>query len=331
MAAEKVWGGAVTFGGHGRLIKRYLSDVHRAGAEYWDERWQAVPLTLNALARQVDVRLVRRIERHLRPGAWILEAGCGSGAYVAYFSLRGYRVIGVDFAPRTVARLNRALPELDIRVGDVCALPFADAFFDACYSGGVVEHFEEGIVRPLREAYRILKPGGLLFVTVPHVNLVRLISGWLLGDRLKQDLDGQLAWLKEGLGEFRLDEAPAGFHFHEYVLSADVMRRALGEVGFKVVDEMSVSSRWGLLDIEPYRRLAGIGCQKRKLRHKLVAAPLRVMDWLERHPSRLCEWGATAVGMLFGNLRLYVAVKPQRGGRGAESAGGDGSEGAGKR
>jgi SAM-dependent methyltransferase len=294
----------------GKLIKRYLSNDCPAGAEYWDLRWRSAPIVVDVLARQADPRLVRKIERHLKPGALILEGGCGSGAYVAYFVSHGYRVIGIDFAPEVVERLNRACPQLDIRIGDVCALPFADGTFDAYYSGGVVEHFEEGMDRPLREAYRVLRPGGLFFVTVPHVNFVRLMSGWLLGDRLKQDLDGQQAWLKEGLTGARVDEAPGGFHFHEYVLSAGLMRRALREAGFTVIDEMSFSSRWGLLDLAPYRRLAGVGAPKRSIGHKLAAAPLRVVDWLERHPARLCELGATAVGVCCGNLRLYVAAKP---------------------
>ena len=58
-------------------------------------------------------------------------------------------------------------PGLDIREGDVRALPFAAEFFDGYWSIGVIEHFWEGYDAILAEASRVLRPGGFLFLTAP--------------------------------------------------------------------------------------------------------------------------------------------------------------------
>jgi SAM-dependent methyltransferase len=49
-------------------------------------------------------------------------------------------------------------------------LDYPNDYFDAYFSWGVFEHFEQGLVGPITEAWRMLKPGGFLFVSVPYQN-----------------------------------------------------------------------------------------------------------------------------------------------------------------
>ena len=135
------------------VIKRYLRGSTGTMPEFWEKIWQHSPTTMKALAAQADPRLVRECSRHLPPKAKLLEGGCGSGVYLARFAEMGYQVVGVDFAQRTVARLKTALPDLDIQVGDIRNLPFQNNTFDAYYSGGVIEHFEDGLMPQIKEAY----------------------------------------------------------------------------------------------------------------------------------------------------------------------------------
>jgi ubiquinone/menaquinone biosynthesis C-methylase UbiE len=81
-------------------------------------------------------------------------------------------MIGIDYAPEAVAPTHHYHPDIPLHVGDVHHLPYADNTFGAYLSFGVVEHFEQGPQAALREAHRVLKPGGRLILTVPHPNFV---------------------------------------------------------------------------------------------------------------------------------------------------------------
>lgn len=110
---------------------------------------------------------------YLPKDAPILEAGCGLGAWVVYLSERSYDVFGVDDDLQLIERLKEWKPSLKVGWGDVRKLPYADNALGAVISLGVVEHFEEGCNDAMIEAHRVLRPGGLLFFSVPMNNLFR--------------------------------------------------------------------------------------------------------------------------------------------------------------
>jgi SAM-dependent methyltransferase len=115
----------------------------------------------------------RRLRAFLDPlprGSRILDGGCGPGAWTVVLSDGGFRVVGLDVSRPTLAALHRVRPDLPLVCGDIRDTPFADATFDAYFSWGTFEHFEEGLQGCVREARRLLKPRGLLFVTVPFDN-----------------------------------------------------------------------------------------------------------------------------------------------------------------
>ncbi len=103
----------------------------------------------------------------------ILESGCGTGRWMAFFERLGHRAVGIDDSagPLRVARARDA--ELRLVRGDALDCPFAAASFDAVFSSYVAEHFEDGPRRLFTEIHRLLKPGGLLIVTVPFANAFR--------------------------------------------------------------------------------------------------------------------------------------------------------------
>jgi len=113
--------------------------------------------------------------RRVLPGSGkrILESGCGTGRWMAFFERLGHRAFGVDDSagPLRVARAHDG--DLRLVRGDAIDCPFAAASFDAVFSSYVAEHFADGPQRLLREIHRMLKPGGLLIVTVPYNNAFR--------------------------------------------------------------------------------------------------------------------------------------------------------------
>jgi SAM-dependent methyltransferase len=103
----------------------------------------------------------------------VLEAGCGLARYVEFLSKRGFDVIGIEASQDTVDMLRKLAPRLDVRQGDVRELPFEDGSMSGIISLGVVEHFFEGPRKPLKEMFRVLKPGHYAIITVPSYNCIR--------------------------------------------------------------------------------------------------------------------------------------------------------------
>ena len=93
---------------------------------------------------------------------------------LAWAQQRGALTCGVDISEPIVRQARRAFDHgaggrcpLHGAVGDVRALPFRDATFDAIYSMGTIEHFDE-TEHAVEEIARVLKPGGRAIVGVPN-------------------------------------------------------------------------------------------------------------------------------------------------------------------
>ena len=100
----------------------------------------------------------------LKEGMKMLEPGCGRGEFLKNFKDLGLDVVGVDISHEATDFNN----ELDVRVCDLEneTFPFDDNTFDIIYSKSFIEHlyYPE---KYLEEAYRVLKPNGLLLTLVP--------------------------------------------------------------------------------------------------------------------------------------------------------------------
>ena len=103
---------------------------------------------------------VERCARSVAPGARVLDAGAGEGMYRPLFSAARY--VAADLAVGDPDWDYRAL---DVRT-DLAVLPFPGGVFDHVLSTQTLEHLEDP-AGFLREAARVLKPGGTLFLTAP--------------------------------------------------------------------------------------------------------------------------------------------------------------------
>jgi ubiquinone/menaquinone biosynthesis C-methylase UbiE len=106
------------------------------------------------------------------PGDRLLDIGCGVGAVLRVIAEAhpGLRLHGIDAEPRQIDCARRHLRGVgadkpDLRVGDAAALPWADAAIDHVYMMWFIEHLPECVARRvLREARRVLRPGGTITI-----------------------------------------------------------------------------------------------------------------------------------------------------------------------
>jgi methionine biosynthesis protein MetW len=100
----------------------------------------------------------------LTNGSRVLDIGCGAGNMIHHLSRYG-QVKGVEIDARPVAVARQR--GYDVDQGDASrGLTYADAIFDLVTALDVIEHNQDDL-SILREAYRVLKPGGHIVVTVP--------------------------------------------------------------------------------------------------------------------------------------------------------------------
>ncbi len=158
-----------------------MTDRYESTRQAWIDIWDGA--SVEAELASMDYPRARAIMRAWLP--WlprdgpVLEAGSGLGAPLIVLRRQGYRnVIGMDYAENALQATRRHAPDLPLLAGDVHAIPCADGSLAAYLSFGVLEHFEQGMGPALAEARRVLRPDGLLVLTIPFPNLVtRLVAG----------------------------------------------------------------------------------------------------------------------------------------------------------
>lgn len=96
----------------------------------------------------------------------VLDIGCGPGFLLREFRARGWDVLGTEVSEESAAHARNTL-NLPVTVGDIAALRFEPASFDAVVMWHVLEHMTDPQAT-LAEVARLLRPGGILLCAVPN-------------------------------------------------------------------------------------------------------------------------------------------------------------------
>ncbi len=149
----------------------------------------------------------------------IVDAGCGTARLPIYFQRLGYRFLGLEIDHDACVIGKETEPRVTLVQADVRQIPLRSQAVDAVVSLGVVEHDEAGPLAALREARRILKPHGLLVLSVPYNNLFRRLLVNRLHDLLTR----------------RRRQTGRELRFAEYRFSKPEIRDCLRRADFQVL------------------------------------------------------------------------------------------------
>lgn len=100
-------------------------------------------------------------------GSTILDAGCAGGVKSKFLVNKGFRVVGIDFAPNFIKIAKSEVPEAKFHVLDIKNITSLEEKFDGIVMQAVLLHFpKKEVVNILKNAITKLNPNGILFISV---------------------------------------------------------------------------------------------------------------------------------------------------------------------
>ena len=224
----------------------------------------------------------------LAAGETVLDLGCGFGRHAYEALRRNAHVVACDLGldelrqVRSIGAAMRADGELSDQVvletanGDATMLPFADGSFDRIIASEVMEHIDDD-EGALAELVRVLRPGGVLAVTIPARVPERIC--WALSD------------------DYHAPNQPGG---HVRIYGTGELASKMAAAGLEPVDEHRVHALHS-----PYWWLR---CAKwdRQEDSRTVRAYRKVLEWDLIEAPRLTRWSEKLLNPVLGkSVALY--------------------------
>ncbi len=212
----------------------------------------------------------------------ILDVGGGPGAYACWLAARGHAVHLIDASPLHVEQARGASanqpdhPLASVRLGDARHLDVPDTSADTVLLMGPLYHLTERTdrIRALREAWRVLRPGGLLFA-VGVSRFASLLDGLFEG-LLEDPAAARIVEEDLRSGQHR-NPTPRDYFTTSFFHRPEELEREVAEGGFEIVETVGIEGPgWVLADVA--QRWADPGWRQ----HLLMAARA-----VEREPSML--------------------------------------------
>ena len=197
--------------------------------KYWTDLWDKVTdisLNENKIKRSEEYRVIKPYLERIKSASPVLDGGCGTGEWSAFFSKQGHKAIAVDVSRKTIEKLTRIFPDVKFSIDDIRCMNIKSSSISAYYSWGVFEHFEEGMHRCVKEAYRVLEPGGYLFISVPFDNFRHAMLASFINHKKNTIKRNQ---------------------FYQWRYTRNELTQELINGGFKVCEVVPIHKRQGIL------------------------------------------------------------------------------------
>lgn len=236
------------------------NDRYESTRSSWENIWDkaSIAVELEAAEYARAQAAIRAYLPFLSKDDVHLEAGSGLSAIVIKLRALGYNVQGLDYAVNALRESRRYDPALTLVAGDVHQLPYRADSIGSYLSFGVLEHFEHGMLPALKEAHRVLKPAGILVLTIPYPNLIYRL--------------GQFRRARAGAGPLA-DDA-----FYESAYTRQALLDVVTEAGFTVQRCQATSHSFTLWGLGGLFRAPGY-YKTSRLAEFLGALLKRVLPW----------------------------------------------------
>jgi 2-polyprenyl-3-methyl-5-hydroxy-6-metoxy-1,4-benzoquinol methylase len=149
----------------------------------------------------------------------LLDLGCGDGNHLSYLQNYAKNTYGSDYNLTRLVRSSLRFPEATFFLADLLNYPSKQNFFDLIFFHHVIEHIENDI-SALENIYKILSPGGLLFLGTPNEGS----AWWQFAYRIQPEMRTQTD--------------------HVQFFTADSLKSKLEKVGFMVLEIKHLG--WGI-------------------------------------------------------------------------------------
>ena len=199
------------------FVRQYKEN---AGGQYWTLTWKNTSAE-SLMEQNRQDPLYPFLKEELVPGSTALEVGVGLGNWCRLFpEIKWY---GVDTDEEVIARLGLEAPEIVASVGSAERTMLSPVFDYVC-SWGVLEHSDTE-QEMINEAFRVLKPGGKAFFSVPYINHLRtLVLSWIAVKN----------WYNKG----------CGYAFHQKIYEKSHLVPLLERAGFVNVKVRPLGRAW---------------------------------------------------------------------------------------
>ncbi len=140
-----------------------------------------------------------------------LDLGCGLGRHTIQFAKAGFKTSGFDLSEASIARAGeyatKANVAVDLKVGDMLSLPYADNSFDCVYCYNVISHTDTaGMRKIISELKRVLRKGGECYLTLGSKQAWGFQQDWPVVDentKIRVE-DGPENWVPHFYADYNL-------------------------------------------------------------------------------------------------------------------------------